>query len=209
MKQFLVRTFLFLFGSFFVMTFRGQTAPSIRVLFIYGSKPKKEFSATEGNWFGGILGGHVGIETDSNAILNFGPSGKFHLIARTRHRHSHFVLHSRDNFWNIFPHTEGPVKKLSIVIPVTVQQKRSIDSLQQLYLMQTPYDYALVGMRCAAAAYDVLGKSGVMPRYRKGKTVFKFRYPAKLRKRLVKTALQKGWKINREAGTVKRRWEKD
>ncbi|MFI5149395.1 MAG: hypothetical protein ACHQRM_06640 [Bacteroidia bacterium] len=203
-----IRVYLSFFLSLTGPLLFSQESYSIKVHFIYGSKPKKEFRATEGKWFGGIWGGHVGIETDSNQILNFGPQGKFHWFSKSANRHSHFVIHTRENFWSIFKRTEGPVKRLSIEIPITKEQKHRLDSIRSAYLANTPYDYAFVGMRCAASAYDVLGLIHIMKPYSHARTYLKIRYPAKLRKRLLKKAKKNNWIIIREVGTKKRKWER-
>src|SRR3954451_1597248 len=61
---------------------RSQDSSVIKVHFLYGSKPFRKYKDTEPKWFGGMLGGHVGIETDSGQILNFTPRGSFHWLAK-------------------------------------------------------------------------------------------------------------------------------
>ena len=53
----------------------------IRVHFLHGSKPKREFRHEEDRWFGGILGGHAGIEIGPNKIFNFQPKSRPHLFS--------------------------------------------------------------------------------------------------------------------------------
>ena len=60
----------------------------IKVHFLYGSRPLSKYRHTERKWFGGVLGGHVGIENDSNHILNFRTSGNFHVFTSNKKRHS-------------------------------------------------------------------------------------------------------------------------
>ncbi|MEI9955698.1 MAG: hypothetical protein WDM90_05170 [Ferruginibacter sp.] len=58
-------------------------------------------------------------------------------------------------------------------------------------MQKSPYDYAVFGMRCAAATYDMLEKTGVVKkRSRMGKWVTFF-YPQLLRRRLFKTCTRK------------------
>jgi hypothetical protein len=47
------------------------------VHFLYGSKPSREARDIEKKWFGGKLGGHVGIEITPDSILNFVTVDKF------------------------------------------------------------------------------------------------------------------------------------
>src|SRR5688500_17978347 len=73
----------------------------LKVHFLYGSKPLKAFKDTEPKWFGGILGGHVGIEGDTDQILDFGPDGRFHVFAHKGNRNSSFGLRSSKSFYSI------------------------------------------------------------------------------------------------------------
>ena len=181
----------------------------LKVHFLYGSKPLKKYKDTEQKWFGGVLGGHVGIEGDSDKIVNFLPNGKFHWFAKKDNRHSTYAVHSINNFYAILGGNPDSVKKAIVYIPVTRQQKQKFDSITKVYLKQTPYDYALFGMRCGAAAYDILGQVDVLINYRYGKTYKKIFYPKKLRKRLFKKAIENGWTIVRREGSIKRKWEQD
>lgn len=96
MKQ--LGLFLTLFPCLFA---EAQDSTFIKVHFLYGSTPKKEFRPAEKTWFGGKLGGHVGVEADSGRIINFVPSGEFHKFPK-KDFHSSFVLHSVPDFWRIF-----------------------------------------------------------------------------------------------------------
>src|SRR5687767_3589419 len=105
----------------------GQDSLYLKVHFLYGSKPKKEHRATESRWFGGVLGGHVGIELDSNRILNFVPSGKFHIITKNKKPHSRFAVHSFESFYSILGGVPGDNKKTIIYVPITREQKMLFD----------------------------------------------------------------------------------
>lgn len=156
-----------------------------------------------------MLGGHVGIEGDSDQIVNFLPKGKFHWIAKSQLMHSTYAEHSFNDFYAILGGNPDSVKKMIVYIPVTLEQKAIFDSLTKAYLLQTPYDYALIGMRCGAAAYDILGQMGILPNYSQKRIAAKIFYPKKLRKRLIKKAAEEQWKVEASEGSVKRKWEKD
>ncbi len=156
-----------------------------------------------------MFGGHVGIESDSDKVVSFLPRGKFHLFAKKQNRHSTYAIHSVNNFYAILGGNADSVKKTMVYIPITQQQKQAFDSITTVYLKQTPYDYALIGMRCGAAAYDILEQLNILPHYGYRKTYWKIFYPKKLRKRLFTKAKQNGWRIVRTVGSIKRKWEKD
>jgi len=187
----------------------SQDTTYLKVHFLYGSKPLKKYKDTEQKWFGGVLGGHVGIEGDSDRVVNFLPSGKFHWFAKRNDKHGTYAVHSVDNFYAILGGNTHSVKKAIVYIPVTRQLKQKFDSITTAYLKQTPYDYALVGMRCGGATYDILGQLNILTAYSYSKTYKKIFYPKKLRKRLFAKARENGWTIVRQNGSGKRKWEKD
>ena len=195
--------------SFFSVQAFSQDSVYLKVHFLYGSKPIKKYKSTEKKWFGGILGGHAGIESDSNEILSFSPSGKFHWITKKNNRHSKYSLKSHDAFYGILGGHPDSIKKAVIYIPINLQQKQIFDSISKSYLAETPYDYAFMGMRCGAATYEVLGQLGIVRAYSNGTTCRKIFYPKKLRKPLLREANLNGWKIERQDGSIKRKWEKD
>lgn len=169
----------------------------------------KKYKDTEPKWFGGVLGGHVGIEGDSDKIVNFVPSGKFHWFGKKNDRHSAYAIHSPQNFYSILGGEPENAKTAIVYIPVTTPQRHQFDSITTAYLKQTPYDYALFGMRCGAAAYDILGQLNILPYYSYQKTCWKIFYPKKLRKRLFRIAERNGWRIIKQEGSNRRKWEKD
>ena len=181
----------------------------IKVHFLYGSKPKREFKDVESKWFGGKLGGHVGIEIDSNEIIDFVPSGDFHYFAKKNDCNSRFAQHSLESFYEIFGGNSDEVKKMSVKIPISAQQKLKLDSIVNAYTNVTPYDYAFIGMRCGAATYDILSQLGVVKQYSQQRTYMKIFYPKKLRKPLAEKARQNSWPIEQQEGTTNRKWEKD
>jgi len=200
-------------GLLLILSFGDKTLANdsiyIKVHFLYGSKPKREFKDIESKWFGGKLGGHVGIEIDSNKIIDFVPYGDFHYFAHKDKYSSKYATHDLKSFWEIFGGSSESVKKLTIVIPISLSQKLKLDSISKAYTQQTPYDYAFIGMRCGAAAYDIISQIGLLKKYTYRKTYMKIFYPKKIRKRLLKQAVQNKWSINKQEGTHRRKWEKD
>jgi hypothetical protein len=209
-----VRILFLLFTVFAGFHISAQTFPSrdsnthyIKVHFLYGSKPIQKYKATEPKWFGGVLGGHVGIESDSGHILNFRGKGNFHVF-QSKNKHSMFDDHNYPGFYSILGSHPDSVKKVIITIPVTAVQKRIFDSISAAYRKESPYDYALFGMRCGAAAYEILAQLGILKEYPYQKTYMKIFYPQKLRRRLLTIAEKNNWLIERYEGTDRRKWEK-
>ncbi|MCE3283597.1 MAG: hypothetical protein K0Q66_2334 [Chitinophagaceae bacterium] len=191
------------------LTADAQDSTYIRVHFLYGSRPLKAFRETEPRWFGGILGGHAGIESVDNQVLNFIPHGRFHVVANKR-KHGKYVVDSVRHFYSRLggQHPDS-AKKAIIVIPVTTQQKLRFDSIAAKYLDDAPYDYAFIGMRCGAATYEILAQLGIVERLSLLETVIAVPYPKKLRRQLLIEAAARGWTVVREEGTTRRRWEGD
>ena len=187
----------------------SQDTVFLKVHFLYGSKPLKKYKDTERKWFGGMLGGHVGIEGDSDKIVNFLKKGKLHWFAKKNNKHSRYAVHTEKQFYSLFRYNPDSVKQAIVYVPVTCQQKQQFDSITAAYLKETPYDYAFIGMRCSAAAYGILGQLHILPQYSYRKTYRKIFYPKKLRKRLLKKAASSGWLVVRQNGSTTRKWEQD
>jgi hypothetical protein len=179
----------------------------IKVHFIYGSRPSKQFKGEERRWFGGIHGGHVGIEINAGEVFSFVPSGKFHWVANGKHKHSRFVTHEVERFWTFF--SQDSVQGATVSIPISSEQMLSLESVMKRYTAETPYDYAFLGMRCAAAVYDILGTAGIMEKRSKLVVVLEIFYPKKLRKKILRKAKAAHWEVERRHGSPRRQWEKD
>lgn len=197
---------IFLFG--FIPAYANDSA-YLKIHFLYGSKPAKDFKKLEKKWFGGIHGGHVGIESDSNFILNFLKDKKFHVFGRKNIRHSKFEVNTYKEFYELFAIPSDSVKFAIVYVPISKLQKQKFDSISQCYTSTVPYDYAFIGMRCAAAAYDVLSQMELFPKHSRNRMVSKIFYPKKLRKRILKKAEENNWKIIRQEGSERRKWERD
>ena len=155
-------------------------------------------------YFGGMHGGHVTIEVDS-VDYGFSPSGRVHMISHPKKYHSQY---DGKHTHNQPPYPKG-YKVTTFIIPVTEEQYTQILKIESNYCAKPPYDYAFIGMRCGAAAYDVLAKIGVLKKFGRVKTYMKIFYPRKLRKRLIKKAKKNNWKLIREEGGNRRKWEGD
>jgi len=204
-----VRTFIITILFFSSSFAYSSDSLYIKVHFLYGSKPAQQYKGTERKWFGGVLGGHVGIEGDSGRVLNFRSGGKCHLFSDKTNSRANFEERPVDRFYSIYGGKSDSMKKTIVYIPVTLEQKKAFDSIAAIYLKQTPYDYAVFGMRCSAAAYDILGQLNIFPHYSHTKTYKKIFYPKLLRKRLLKKADENGWVVVRERGSGRRVWERD
>ena len=202
----MTKLFLLLLGACSWAYSQEQT--HIAIHFLYGSKPAKQFKGTEKKWFGGKMGGHVGIELAEDKVLSFAPQGKFHWIGHRSKKHSHFIIQTKEEFWNIFGRIDA-AKQASVTLPISSAQKHKLDSISSVYLANPPYDYALVGFRCGAAAYEILGQVRVVEPLSKWFTVCKIAYPKRLRKLIFKMAKKNTWAIYRQEGTQRRIWERD
>lgn len=200
MKNIIIIVFLLLFG----LQLQAQTTTHyIKINFLYGSKPVRKFKSTEKPLFGGIHGGHVSIEVDS-VDVSFTKKGKFHIFPNKKF-HSHYI---KKELKDSVLYRQGH-KWVYIVIPVTEKQYNKIVEIQNRYLEKSPYDYAFFGMRCAAAAQDVLGQSGVLPYKNKFHNILTTFYPRPLRKRMLKMAKLNGYRIYSQPGKESRKWEND
>lgn len=191
----------FLLPSFlYAQNAGGKT---IKIHFLYGSKPAKGFKQQETKWFGGILGGHVTIEINS-LVIGFAPIGKNHILPHSKETHASF---QKENLTEWVKDTSG-LKYTSVEIPVTDSAYAIILETIKNYSNQPPYDYAVFGMRCAAAAYDILGKAGLLKEHSRLVMVCKNFYPKPFRRRILKLALQNNYTITSHDGRKSRKWER-
>lgn len=169
---------------------------------IYGSKPNEK---SEQKWFGGKLGGHIGLQINDRKIVHFVPNGHvngFNAFSDT----GKFLNSSLTNFYHTFPTTQ--FKTALVYIPVTKSQYDSIIIKCQSYIANPPYPYALFGMRCAAACYDLLNPV-ITPELNQRRMTWKFLKPRQFRKYLYKRALSEDWIVKFQNGTTKRKWDHD
>lgn len=200
------RAYILLSATVFFLHAHAQD--SIKVQFIYGSRPLKRYKPEEKKWFGGLPGGHVGIEGDSGKFYSFEITGK-NKIFNGKKNNSAYKIETAEEFWNVMETKEDSIKTATVVVPVTPQQKQKFDSITTAYAKEVPYCYAVFGMRCGASTYDILAQLELLPRYSRFKTSMKIFYPRRLRKRLLAKAEEKNWTIIQKQGTPKRKWERD
>jgi hypothetical protein len=176
----------------------------IKVHFLYGSKPKKQFKATENKYFGGLHGGHVSIQV-GNIDYGFEPTDKVHILAHKRHHKADFV----DNIVNGDMRYDTTSKVTTFIIPVSIEQYNRLNSIHQNYCKAEPYDYAFFGMRCASTAQDILGQIGVVKKKKRFNNILTTFYPKKLRKRMFRLARKNNYTVIQRSGRISRKWEQD
>lgn len=170
---------------------------------IYGSKP---IHKSEKNWFGGKLGGHIGLKIGEDSVMHFVPGGRVH-ATNLNSDTGRYLISSSKQFYRTF-HCDT-TKICRIFIPVTPAQKQQLLQDSKIFLENGPYPYAFFGMRCAAACYHLLSLADVTEDRSRSRMTWKFFYPRKLRKFLFKEAREKGWKIEHTEGSTKRKWDHD
>lgn len=203
-----------MFCRFFVLLFLSVCSTNaslagdslfFKLHFVYGSKPKPGFKATEKKYFGGIHGGHVYMEID-HTIFSFGPDhGQWHIVNHPKNIVGCYRLDSN----LVWCGDTGLLKRATITIPITEEQLLRVRQLKQVYMASSPYDYAFLGMRCAAAAYDVLSQAGISRKRSRVGIISTNFYPKRLRVKLLKRARKEHWTVERQPGRPTRRWEKD
>jgi hypothetical protein len=172
---------------------------------VYGSKPKSAFKKIEAKQFGGIHGGHVYLELE-NKIISYGTNnGKWHIFPHKSKNAGKYRI-DKDLKWH---GDTGKLKITTIVIPITEEQVLKFKETEKKYFEQTPYDYAFIGMRCAAGAYDVLSKAEVCKCKSRFGVISKNFYPKRLRVKLLKRAQKENWQVLRQEGRSTRKWERD
>lgn len=197
-------TFLSVFYFFCCyQAYSQDTIPKIKVYFLYGSRPAAG-CVNEKHLFGGIHGGHVSIGIDST-IIGFHHLQGIHILPHKRNYDGSYECVSLRDF------ARDTVAKqyATIEVPLSLSQYKKLKDLYSEYLHQTPYDYAFFGMRCTAAAYDVLSRIDLFAPKGNVRNVISNFYPRKLRKHFYKIAREKQFLVTIKPGSRTRRWEKD
>ena len=176
----------------------------VNLHFRYGSTPLKDFPE-EKKVFGGMLGGHVFIEIN-HIFYGFerGDEKSHHLFPRKRYN----AVFKKETL-EYFKDSEKFNQLVSFEIKLNPDQELKLYSIVEEYHKNVPYDYALFGMRCAAATYHILSQIEFFPKASKLRSFFLMPYPAFLRKRMFKIARQSNWEIKTQSGSEKRKWEMD
>jgi hypothetical protein len=84
-----------------------------------------------------------------------------------------------------------------------------LEDLFETYSKKSPYDYAVFGMRCAAASYDLLSEIGLFRKISMKNNILTNFYPKLLRKRILKWAKKNNYPVQHHEGRSTRVWEKD
>jgi hypothetical protein len=174
---------------------------TILIHFLYGSRPARGYKNSEKKFFGGIKGGHVNIEMAGRTLDFF--KGKCPLFPHNKKPTGGFRI-NHSVYWDT-----TACKWATVVIPISGDQAKKLDSLFTIYPKSSPYDYAVFGMRCAAASYDVLSKIGLFKPFSSRQNITKNFYPKLLRKRILKWAKENRFIIIQHPGRISRKWETD
>lgn len=202
MKPRLIIFFFFLLLSFFSF---GQSGKFIKVYFLYGSKPANGHRYHEDPYFGGKHGGHVSIGIDTS-IVGFTNNKGFHIFARKKNLKGIYKAKGLTEFRR----DSSTFKYTTFEIPLTDSQYVKLKKIINNYLyVQSPYDYAFFGMRCASAAYDMLSRVGLFKIRSKWGNIFSNFYPKKLRNKMFKIARENNYKVYIQPGRPSRKWEND
>lgn len=196
MRFFLTLVTLFFFNA----SFAGDTTYTIKINFLYGSRPAKGYHEQEEKLFGGIKGGHVNIEAGGR-VLDFSP-GNNPLFPHNKKPTGGFSINQSVSW-------DDDDKWKTIIVPVSGKQYIELQELFDSVAAKTPYDYAIFGMRCAAASYDVLSRIGLFEEYTNTKNVAKHFYPKLLRKKVLKWAEKNNYTVISNEGRSSRKWESD
>ncbi len=175
----------------------------IQIHFRYASRPKKGFPE-EHKAFGGMLGGHIYIQIN-DYVYGFQPAdySHYHLIPRKPYN-AVYTKQQPDKWWE----SERKNKLLTINIPLTAKQQHKINEILEKYHQIPPYDYAVLGMRCASSTYHILSRINVFHSSSIIKSWILNPIPRCLRKKLVKKAIQSHWNMKIHHGSYRGVWEK-
>lgn len=199
------RFIIFLFAILFISLGHAQNGKSIKVFFLYGSRPAHPNVKHEKRYFGGIHGGHVSFGIDS-VVVGFTLNNYFHIFP---HKKRSEGIYQSESIRKFVADSVGS-KYTTFVVPISDSQYVKLKRIFHEYLfVKSPYDYAFLGMRCASASYEVMGMIGLFKLKSRMCNVLSNFYPKKVRKKMFKLAKANNYKIIKQQGRSSRKWERD
>lgn len=201
-KKLILLSICLIFAFFSARSQAPDSLKLIRVHIIHGSKP---ISVTEYKTIGGMYGGHVVIEVDSNVYgFNF-RSKKIHIFP---HRKNNAGMYEKEKLAD-WKNCHKGYKITTVEIPLTMAQYEQLITEYNQNIIHSPHDYAFLGMRCASSCYWMLGTIGVVNKCNRLKSIRKAFYPKMFRKKMIKLSQKKGYVTNLQKGRSTRKWEND
>lgn len=198
------RVLLFTFLLVSAISQAQDTGKLAQVHIIHGSRSKYQYQETEPRSLGGMFGGHVVMQLDSHIYGFLFTHYRFHLFPSEKHSIGMFQDQPAGS-WHEWVKND---RVTTITIPVSARQFLVMDSTYKEYNKSAPYDYAFIGMRCAASCYKILADAGILEPVTEKQSVWRAFYPRPLRKYLVKLAHERGWGIDITEGSPRRKWER-
>lgn len=183
-----------------VSTSSAFVMDTVKLLFVYGSKPK---GPDEARWFGGMHGGHVSISY-KDGYMSFIPTEVVHIFSK-KHINSTFTIEKEDAF--VFDTTGSRYSIFSI--PINKKQKHMLDSILEARYKQATYDYAFFGFRCASSTYEIMSLAGILPVKSRKRMIYDYFYPKLLRREIMVLAKKNCWLVAYREGRETRKWEED
>jgi len=185
-----------------------DTANFVYVHILHGSVPRREYKKEESKMLGRKYGGHVVTQIGEYAYgYNFN-SSRVHPFARKKKSCMAGLMEKQDAQRVIQSWYDGD-KVTTIAFPATPGQKNKMRLFAEDCHSEPRFDYAFFGMRCASTCYHLLGKGGLIKPSTRFRSIRKAFHPKQLRKKLVRHAKRKGYKIVVNPGSARRKWEGD
>lgn len=190
---------LFWFGASF-----AQEPHLLKVFFRYGSIPEIGYEYVEYEEVGGLQGGHVSLGLDSLEI-GFTNIKTIHVFPKKEKPNGIF-------YWEYLKDFEDQVtdkKYITFIVPITGEQYIRLRTILLAYIAEPPYDYAVFGMRCASATYDVLSLIDLFEPKTRVRNIISNFYPRRFRRKMFELARKNGYTVIRVKGRKTRIWDED
>ncbi len=174
---------------------------TIIVQILHGSKPKHHTNGYK--VLGGYYGGHVVIQLDT-FVYGFNFFGKrVHSVPYRKHRNG---IYEKQNLHDWQKQVKDD-EVTFITIPIPKEKYEELKDTYENYYLNCPHDYAFFGMRCAASAYWMLGKAGVIRTSSRRRSIVHSFHPKMFRKKIMRIARKKNYRILEKKGDPNRKWE--
>jgi hypothetical protein len=175
-------------------------AKEIAVRFYHGSRRKWKYR-NEPKELGGKFGGHVVIQIDDFVYgFIYRDIKKIHIFPRKNKKNCVFQKQSLEEWLR----SVQEKRVTNIFIPVAIADKKFLIDYFEENIVNASCDYSFFGERCASNCYHLLKQIGKIDG---GSYLFNAFYPARFRRKLLKSAKEKGYRIEQFKGSEKRKWE--
>lgn len=155
---------------------------------------------------GGLKGGHVEVHIKGfvYGFTDDPPRKMPHIFGHKKNSNGIFKKFA-ERKWQENNHGN---KVTFVEIPISEEQFEGVISTYENNVANCPYDFALLGRRCASSCYEILANAGLFKKRSRLGTNLGILHPRAFRKYLLKLAEEKNYTVRIQEGSLNKKWDK-